>query len=209
MFNLSLQVDYLKLEREILLELKSRVDSNLSRILPEIQRDCIAVFDNVFSNNPTYTSLLNGVLRTDFGLTDPAQTLLEISNYLKLNIFYRKNSTSVRGTNLTAGFVFGLNIADLSKIIDMQISAGSPVPWLEWLLLKGDEIVIADYNVSYNGNYQTSRTGSAVMIQNNGGYRVPSQFIGTVNDNFITQTLKLLEVEFNIIINKRLKGVFD
>lgn len=209
MFNIGFKVDYLKLEREILLELKARVDSNLNRILPEIQKDAIIVFDNIFINNPTYTSLLNGVLRTDFGLTDPSQTLDEISNYLKSNIFYRKNSTGVRGTILTAGFVFGINTFDLSRIIGLQGSAGSPVPWLEWLLLMGNDVVISDYNVSYNVNNQSSRTGSGAMIQNTSGYRVPSQFTGTINSNFITQTLSLLELEFNIIIQKRLRGVFD
>lgn len=203
------KIDYLKLENEILLELKTRVGNNLNKIIPIIQKECVDIFDSVFTYHPTYANLQDGILRTDFGLVDPQQTLDAISNILKSRIFCRRNSLSIHGAKLSAGIVVGLNISNMNDIVQTETLAGAPEPWLEWLLFYGDDIVISDYDVTYHANPIYSRTNSGIMTKSKRGFRVRSQSSGTVNDNFITQVLLSLEKEFNIIIEKRLKGVFD
>lgn len=66
---------------------------------------------------------------------------------------------------------------------------GVNIPWMQWLLTFGDKILVKRYTVDF---FRTagSRTGGATMKPiKRGGWRIPSGFSGTRNDNFITRAL--------------------
>lgn len=66
---------------------------------------------------------------------------------------------------------------------------GVNIPWMQWLLTFGDKILIKRYTVDF---FRTSgsRSGGATMRPvSKGGWRIPSGFSGTRNDNFITRAL--------------------
>ena len=79
---------------------------------------------------------------------------------------------------------------------------GEVLPWLEWLLTAGNAIVIAGYSVEY-GNFQTSRTGGAIM-EPVGFFKVDSQFSGTPENNFITRAIEPYGEEINNLIKSSL-----
>lgn len=58
--------------------------------------------------------------------------------------------------------------------------------WLDWLLMRGDQIIVANYQ--YNPKTGLGRSGLGNMIAGN-SFRVPPQFSGTKDDNFITRAL--------------------
>tara|TARA_Y100000004_G_scaffold9912_2_gene10750 strand:- start:2981 stop:3607 length:627 start_codon:yes stop_codon:yes gene_type:complete len=58
--------------------------------------------------------------------------------------------------------------------------------WMEWLLKRGDEIIIVNY--SYNPQSGLGRSGLGNMMEN-GVFRVPPSFSGTTTNNFITRAL--------------------
>lgn len=58
--------------------------------------------------------------------------------------------------------------------------------WLNWLLKGGDGIIIVGYE--YNPKKGIGRSGLGNMIEG-GSFRVPPQFSGTQDDNFITRAL--------------------
>jgi len=58
--------------------------------------------------------------------------------------------------------------------------------WLEWLLLKGDTVIVVNYQ--YNPKTGVGRSGLGNMIEG-GSFRVPPQFSGTDKNNFITRAL--------------------
>lgn len=202
MFKIGFKVDYLKLESEILKEVRSRFDTELTKIIPTIFRECIASIEPTFKNNATYLSLLNGILRTDLGLVDPNASMEAIIQYVASHAFWKKNSSTINRSMVTSGFVIGVDIGDLSNIISFQNLAGSPVPWLDWLLRRGTQIIITDFSVSYDHSSPNSRTGSSVMVKDKAGYSIPSEFAGTTSDNFITRTFVILSKLFEDITQR-------
>lgn len=63
---------------------------------------------------------------------------------------------------------------------------GGDLHWLSWLLTAGDLVIVANYQ--YNPQTGIGRSGLGNMIPG-GAFRVPPQFSGTVNNNFITRAL--------------------
>lgn len=63
---------------------------------------------------------------------------------------------------------------------------GGDLHWLDWLLKRGDSIIIANYQ--YNPGTGLGRSGLGNMISG-GSFRVPPQFSGTQDDNFVTRAL--------------------
>tara|TARA_B100001564_G_scaffold355716_1_gene368526 strand:+ start:1597 stop:2229 length:633 start_codon:yes stop_codon:yes gene_type:complete len=60
--------------------------------------------------------------------------------------------------------------------------------WLEWLLTKGDSIIVVNY--SYNPKSGLGRSQLGNMIEStSGSFRVPPEFSGTVDNNFVTRAL--------------------
>ena len=59
-------------------------------------------------------------------------------------------------------------------------------------------------NYEIEANPTASRTGTVIMVKSTGrGWRVPPAFSGTVNDNFVTRALEVLDdVIFNIVKNE-------
>ena len=58
--------------------------------------------------------------------------------------------------------------------------------WLEWLLLRGDEIIVANYQYNPSAGAGRSRLGNMIV---GGSFRIPPQFSGTINNNFVTRAL--------------------
>jgi hypothetical protein len=64
------------------------------------------------------------------------------------------------------------------------------IKWLEWLLTKGRTEVVKNYVFGKNIDSTVSRSGGPIMIRKKGaGWRIPSQFSGTLDDNFLTKAL--------------------
>lgn len=61
---------------------------------------------------------------------------------------------------------------------------GGDLHWLDWLLKRGDNIIVANYQ--YNPQTGLGRSGLGNMIPG-GSFRVPPQFSGTEDNNFITR----------------------
>jgi hypothetical protein len=82
-------------------------------------------------------------------------------------------------------------------------SKGYSLPWLKWLLFEGSKPLIKNYSVKFGSN-KRSRTGQAIMISSNKNWKVPSEFAGTVTNNWITRAIdrasdKILQDIQNII----------
>lgn len=75
---------------------------------------------------------------------------------------------------------------------------GTEMPWLKSLLLDGSKIIISDYRYSPQES-ENSRTGFGVM-KRGGFWRIPPEYSGTLNDNFITRAVKEKEIIMSEII---------
>jgi hypothetical protein len=74
--------------------------------------------------------------------------------------------------------------------------ANGDLHWLNWLLNAGDTIIIVNYQ--YNPATGMGRSGLGTMIPG-GVFRVPPQFSGTSDNNFITRALIGTDQETQII----------
>jgi hypothetical protein len=92
--------------------------------------------------------------------------------------------------NLRGGISINIQPASFVNLLSLQEGfttySGGTLHWLDWLLLKGDSIIIIDYQ--YNPKIGLGRSNLGNMIAG-GSFRVPPQFSGSEDDNFITRAL--------------------
>ena len=60
------------------------------------------------------------------------------------------------------------------------------IPWLDWLLTKGDQNLISGFEFQPGSNLGRSRAGRMVESPM-GNWRISPEFAGTKSDNFITR----------------------
>jgi len=63
---------------------------------------------------------------------------------------------------------------------------GADLHWLDWLLTKGDTTIVQGFFYKPSGK---GRSGGGTM-QFGGAFRVPAQFSGTVENNFVTRAFQ-------------------
>ena len=81
---------------------------------------------------------------------------------------------------------------------------GYSLPWLQWLVFYGNIPIIDDYQVVMV-NTRASRTGRAIMRKSGGSWRVPSEFSGTMADNWITRAIESKSAEINSLLERSFK----
>jgi hypothetical protein len=84
---------------------------------------------------------------------------------------------------------------------------GESLPWLEWLLLKGNDKIIQDYSITYINNSYRSRTGSAIMVSNPNGWRVPVNFAGTEDNNWTTRAINKISDKISKVIQTNIEDL--
>jgi len=115
--------------------------------------------------------------------------------------------------NLSGGLSIGIQPVDFRNVLgigDATIATekGQTLSWLRWLLESGNRIIVRDYNIEYGSYGPRSRSGQGAIMVKSGkkGWRMPSQYSGTTDDNFITRAFEGRESEISKIISKRVKS---
>ena len=132
-------------------------------------------------------SLLGGQLMADFGIPSPGASVSNIVEAVTrtVTVMFKPVSKNLTGTVLSIA-VQPLSFSNILGLGEHVITRkGDKLDWLEWLLTRGDDIIISDYHVQYG---PFGRTGEAHMIKP-GLFRVEPAFSGTHKDNFVTRAL--------------------
>ncbi len=82
----------------------------------------------------------------------------------------------------------------------IQNSAYSQIHWMEWLIKKGDQVVVFDYSFVAE---QGGRSGGGVM-DSGGNFRVDPRYSGTEDNNVFTDMFKRREKQISQILQKEL-----
>lgn len=173
------------IEREIIALLQERFIEVKAQVKLPIEDRIRDVVITAIKNEPEYYSLLSGRLLGEFGLTDPTSKLDAILAQLSKQILvsFDKNTLKVQAIH-----------ADLKDILALPealqlTNKGVQLDWLDWLLVKGDRVIIREYIVE-PALGRKSRTGLAIMVkEKRGKWKVPSQYSGTIRKNWITRAL--------------------
>lgn len=204
-FELSLQVitPQDKMEREFLKMIIKGLNKKFKPLTKLIQVDMAKEVPKIFIERDftgIYNRLVNGPLNLDFGFKKGEEAsrinaiLAQIGRSIQVE--YKDMRRSGGAISKSSGFTVKilktdfLDILDLSEAKVINISrnprAAKVLPWLDWLLLKGDDLIISRHIISFEES-PNSRSGGAVMISNKGGWSVPTGSKGTRDNNWLTK----------------------
>lgn len=205
MFKIKILDSTSKIEKNTLKAAEPEIKNLFQRAKPKIESGIKQIVVRALQRSPEIASLKDGTLRLDFGLVvDPSDDIVyavaNSVNVLFKNFRFYKNSMS----NVMSIYI---QPSDFNNLLSLAVAnviteRGEVLPWLEWLLTAGNAVVIAGYSVEY-GNFQTSRTGGAVM-EPVGFFKVDPQFSGTSENNFITRAIEPYSEEINNLIKSLL-----
>lgn len=164
------------------------------QIRPIVRKRIKAELPIIFTKTDTYTSLLNGPLSFHFGFHKGSEQarLDAIITTLANSLVVRVKPIKIVGRRFVGGFIIGAFRADFQDILGLKESIVATeildvLPWLEWLLVRGNEIIISQYDISFGDH---GRSGGAIMIRNNTkSWRVPTEYSGTPTNNWITRSV--------------------
>tara|TARA_R100001244_G_scaffold22137_1_gene23322 strand:+ start:416 stop:1075 length:660 start_codon:yes stop_codon:yes gene_type:complete len=116
-------------------------------------------------------------------------------------------------TNLSGGLSIGIQPEDFQNILGIGQATivtekGQQLDWLQWLLEAGNRIIIRDYEIKYGSYGPRSRSGQGAIMVKTGakGWKMPSQYSGTAENNFITRAFEGREDDIARIVSKRVKS---
>lgn len=208
-FSLSLLDSNKSIRLSILQAIQVVLDKALINCLNSIEPKIRILLRSALNNEPEYYSLINGDLRKQLGIENVANVDICIDNIVNsINFSIEKPKISSNG--ISGGIKIEIVPTNLSGIIDTEAAQvvdnerGYSLPWLEWLLTKGGAIIVRGFDVKYGPNPR-SRSGDAIMISSQSNWRVPSQFMGTVSNNWITRALLQIEDKINKILQQELE----
>ncbi len=193
----------------ILDSLVSHLAPAFRRAIPSIRRRIIDVAINQIKNEPEYTSLLNGKLKYEFGIPNSENVLNDILEIWSNNISINYQPVTKRKTDVMGYVQIDMIKQDFEDVLSSSSAivydhmSGISLPWLQWLLIDGSKILVRKHKVRMGPNRQ-SRTGMAVMVESKENWRVPAEFAGTKNNNWITRAIKSLDNQIPNIIEEEI-----
>lgn len=189
-----------QISKNILLAIKEQVDGIFKNISTKIVPSIKDIVSKALKSEPEYFSLKNGKLRYEMGIADTSSVDIVIQKLVD-TLSWTSTGVKISGSSLSGGFVLtmmksdDLNgvISDQSAFVVDQVR-GYQLPWLQWLLLRGNNIVVQNYSVKLGSN-PASRTGNAIMVHSSKSWRVPPEFVGTQDNNWTTRAIAAAENE--------------
>lgn len=194
-----------QINKDLLYALLPQVDTYFKGVFTKVSSQIQDLIVNSIKSAPEYEALLSGRLKAEFGLPDSDSRVSSILQFWR-NIVVEYRPVKVKNNiNLSANFTINMIKSDFSDAISLGAATfttekGSELNWLEWLLLFGNKTIIKDYEVVLGPNPR-SRTGLAVMRGViSGKWSVPSEFAGTINNNWITRSIDSVDSQINKLL---------
>jgi len=196
-FSLKLVNSDSDISKQILNGLKKQAQSALNKSKQDINDALKSLVKQSIQAEPEYRSLLGGELKYQLGVPD-AGIVDQIVNIWSNNIKIINNKVNSTSNGLRGGFSVNMIKSDYSDVLSSSAakikdsSTGSVVPWLEWLLLRGGDVLIKDYEIQIGPNPR-SRTGMAIMVSSKSNYRLPAKFAGTESNNWVYRAISKID----------------
>ncbi len=195
-----------KIANELMRMIVKQLNIKLKPLVPLIQKDLAKQVPMVFSEmdvTKTFDALTIGPLNLEFGfvkgfeedrvnniLTKIGQSIVVEFQPLRANKAGNTGGFKVKILKSDFSDILGLSAA---TVLNLSRNPNVPrvLPWLEWLLIEGDAIIISDHVINFVQDHPNSRSGGAIMISDQGGvWQVPSGFSGTRSNNWLTKNIK-------------------
>lgn len=211
-----LKTDAREITTGILKAVRSQLNTVLHQTANNIRLDILKLIDKLVEGSPEYQSLINGELSQQLGLNDIDARLKDIVGALKNSVGVSVVPVSYTGDKLRGGVNIHLIKSDFEDVLGLSAASyqtgTTNIPWLEWLLTQGDRIILANYPVSYQADELSRMNRGTVpvttVLEKGGGWRIPPQFSGTLENNWLTRTFNvgLVKTAIDQIVERRLRG---
>ena len=175
-----------EIEKAVLKALLDDASKIMTTASKRLTKKLPIIIETAITSQPEYSSLTGGILKDQFGLTNPTtkiDSLLDI--WSNINVTYKKptiSASQIKSNLSIVAIKSDYSDALASAAAEQVTKKGQSLQWLDWLLNQGDRIIIKEYElVSGKG-----RAGNVVMRKNvKGKWGVPSQFAGSPNNEII------------------------
>lgn len=199
-----------EIRNQILSALVSDLSKTINKSIPSINVKAKDLVRKALQNEPEYQSLKSGQLRKEFGIEN-VNNVDVVINKLVDTLTIETKTVTTNSQGLTGGLKLTMIPSNFDGIVNSEEAVvtdemrGYSLPWLEWLLLKGSQIIVRNYEVKFGSN-PYSRSGDAIMVSSSKNWRVPPEFVGTVTDNWITRALSTIDKEITKIIQETIES---
>jgi hypothetical protein len=186
------------IKNKILTSIKDSISEVFSKCISPLKDSISRAVYNAITTEPEYQSLLSGRLQYEFGISESAQRVNEIVKLWTDHVIVEVTPVTLAGYSLKGGFSINMIQDDYSDVLSSSSSRvvdeakSTVLPWLEWLLLYGNKIIVSNYEVQV-GPSPYSRTGLAIMKPSKQNWRVPAEFSGTSSNNWVIRALEKLD----------------
>lgn len=197
-FNIQLLDSDSEISRAIMVALQQKLSQTFSRLSSKISNPIKDIVAQALRAEPEYASLKSGKLRYEMGIENTSNVDTVIDSLVN-TLQVQSVPVSYSSRSLSGGFTLTMMKSDdLGGVINTQAAfvndeaRGYSLPWLEWLLLRGNSIIVYNYQVKIGQNPR-SRTGNAIMVSSKKNWRVPTEFVGGEKNNWTTRAIAAAE----------------
>ena len=188
-----------KIHKALVKLFNRRFSKQSNTILSEI-RPLVA---SALMSSDEIKSLSSGALRIDFGLTSDPSGAIVNAIVDSLDIDIKKATGTAAG--IKGGLLITMQPIDYNNLFSLSVAEqitekGVSLPWLQWLLTFGQQIIVANFGVEYGAG--KGRSGGGYMAVDERPFKVSSQHAGTVDDNFITRAIDSVAPQIKSILMK-------
>lgn len=199
------------IRQAILKEISKIMIKAIDKATPRIANDIKVLLREALKQEPEYQSLVNGTLKAEFGIPSSSQIDAVVQAMVE-TINLKRSQISTNNFGITGGFTLtAMKSDDIGGVISSSqaqvndAERGYVLPWLEWLLLKNNQILVKNYEVKLTSNPR-SRSGMALMVSSDKNWRVPPAFAGSVTNNWTTRAVSRIENSVYSIIRKHIEA---
>jgi len=174
-------------------------DAIAKEVNPRVKKNAPKVRDNIkalipkwIAEQPEMQSIATGgpeSLAAQFGLPMGSRQLIvdsigtSVANSMTIEI-------KPLDKKLSGSIQFMIQPKTYNNLLEQSLAKvttkkGTILDWLDWLLLRGTQMIIMGYTYEPGTG---GRSGGGTMT-GGGNWRVPPQYSGTIDDNFITRAL--------------------
>lgn len=198
-----------EIEKAIATALLPQINKFMSNTISYIKSNLFEIIKFSITNQPEYESLINGNLKFELGINNAEIRVSEIIDRWINNAIVNYKPPKISNNKIKSNITIKLIQTDFSDVLNLSASEletekGQVLPWLQWLLLEGSSTIVKDYEVYFGPNAR-SRTGFAIMSPSNAsGWNVPSEYAGTLENNWITRAIDSAKPEVQKLLEQAL-----
>ena len=185
-----------EIEQMILQQIADDLNSVFSSVGREVEKNIKPIVFNAIHECFELQSLRGSFLRASLGLTTTKaiNASQQIAQAVSDSVVVK--TKKINPKNLSGGLELFVQPEDYANVLSVseasvnyrsrRFKTNINIPWLDWLLTKGDQILISGFEFQPGSNLGRSRAGRMVESPM-GNWRISPEFAGTKSDNFITR----------------------